>query len=117
MQQHVKELRHLGFDIQQILGNGQMAGAGDGQEFRDALYQAQQEGRKICHRVTSCHIRILFVISGMEITVCYRLSQKISNIVYHIYEKNATVIYEERDGLRRLFCAIRFRPSDPANAV
>ena len=38
MQQHIKKFRdlHAGH-AQQMLGDGQMAGAGDGQEFRDAL--------------------------------------------------------------------------------
>ena len=46
VQQHVKELRHHAgiLHAQQILGDGQMAGAGDRQELRDALDEAQQKG-------------------------------------------------------------------------
>ena len=50
MQQHVKEFRHLRVNVQQILRDGQMSGAGNGQKLRHALDQAQQEGRKHVHR-------------------------------------------------------------------
>ena len=42
VQQHVEKFRDLqALHTQQVLGNGQMAGAGDGQKLRDALNQAQ----------------------------------------------------------------------------
>ena len=49
MQQHVKEFRHLRVNVQQVLRDGQMSGAGNGQKLRHALHQAQQEGRKSVH--------------------------------------------------------------------
>ena len=47
MEQNIKEQMLIphGGEPQQILGNGQMAGAGDRQKFRDSLDQAQQKGR------------------------------------------------------------------------
>ena len=50
MQQHIEEFRHHRVDLQQVLGNGQMAGAGDGQKLCNTLYQTQQKGRKVCHK-------------------------------------------------------------------
>ena len=44
MQQYIVEFRHLCLQVQQILGNSQMAGAGDGQKLRHTLDQAQQKG-------------------------------------------------------------------------
>ena len=51
VEQHVEELRNAprALHIQQIAGNGQMAGAGDGQEFRYALHQSQQDRFQIGH--------------------------------------------------------------------
>ena len=52
MQQHVIELRHLRLQVQKVLGNGQMAGAGNGQKLRNALNEAQQKSRQIGHSDT-----------------------------------------------------------------
>ena len=46
VQQHIVKIRHIdGTRGQQMLRNGQMAGAGNGQKLRYALDQAQQDGR------------------------------------------------------------------------
>jgi len=50
MQQYVVEGGDLGVDVQQILGDGQMARAGDGQKFRHALDQAQKNRLQKGHR-------------------------------------------------------------------
>ena len=48
VQQHIKEFRHHTgiLHAQQILCNGQMAAAGDGQKLGNALDQPQQKRRK-----------------------------------------------------------------------
>ena len=51
MQQHVVELRNLRLQVQKVLGNGQMTGAGNGQKLSNSLHKAQQNRTQICHRV------------------------------------------------------------------
>ena len=48
MQQHIEKLRHYTgiLHTQQVLGNGQMSAAGNGQKLSKTLDQAQQKGRK-----------------------------------------------------------------------
>ena len=45
MEQYVEKFRHAAcaLQAQQVLCDSQVAGAGDGQELRHALYQSQQE--------------------------------------------------------------------------
>ena len=92
MQQHIEELRYLGIQAQQVLGDRQVSGTGNGQKLRQALYQSQQERRKVCHCVTSYRIWILFVIFFEVYTVCYHFMGSRTGILYHTYAGNATLI-------------------------
>ena len=72
MQQHVKEFRHLRVNVQQVLRDGQMSGAGNGQKLRHALHQAQQEGRKSVHIYILLSFRLHFVYFCRIIPICIR---------------------------------------------
>ena len=49
VQQHIKKFRNLRLQIQQVLRNGQMAGAGNGQKLCHTLDQSQKERCKNRH--------------------------------------------------------------------
>ena len=73
MQQYVVESGDLGVDVQQILGDGQMAGAGDGQKFRHALNEAEK------YRVKDRQ-KILLLLRGLVSRFCRRTAAAESRV-------------------------------------